>query len=339
MERLPQRTSYEYAKVTVSPTALRVDAIDSVTNKAIDTVTIGTTALTSAYIASSRQRSAVYINGLVKQQAGRIITRSAGRTVYLQRFIGGHWANVLSRRTDANGQMAVGFIQNTVYSYRLYVLATATATAAISATTPGRRPTAIPPEEVAASGERPTQAECPAGQHVAGPMHYRDRPGNRRPRPCNTPPAAATAGHAPAVRSGVPDRGADQHRRPSRHWSSARTGTSIRSRDTAGRRQTGRCRRPAIRHSRRSPIPISRTGNVGTGPVPERPSSEPPARSPIEVPATPAHTAGVLPNRVSPRSTLVRAGVRRANNQCCSSRSSSDNRSAADRLLPGARLS
>ena len=127
--------SYEYAKVTVSPTALRVDAIDSVTNAAIDSVTIGGTATTTAYIASSRQRSAVYINGLVKQQVGSTITRSAGRTVYLQRFIGGHWQNMLSRTTDANGQMAVGFIQNTVYTYRLYVLASATATAGASATT------------------------------------------------------------------------------------------------------------------------------------------------------------------------------------------------------------
>jgi hypothetical protein len=128
-------TSYEYAKVTVSPTSLRVDAIDSVTKQAIDSVTIGGTATTTAYIASSRQNSAVYINGLVKQQVGSTITRSAGRTVYLQRFIGGHWANVLSRTTDVNGQMAVGFIQTTVYSYRLYVAASATATAAISGTT------------------------------------------------------------------------------------------------------------------------------------------------------------------------------------------------------------
>ncbi|HJQ01188.1 MAG TPA: fibronectin type III domain-containing protein [Jatrophihabitans sp.] len=128
-------TSYEYAKVTVSPTSLRVDAIDSVTKKAIDSVTIGASAVTTAYIASSRQGSAVYINGLVKQQVGSTITRSANRTVYLQRFLGGHWTNVLSRTTDANGQMAVGFIQNTVYTYRLYVLASATATAAISGTT------------------------------------------------------------------------------------------------------------------------------------------------------------------------------------------------------------
>lgn len=128
-------TSYEYAKVTVSPTSIRVDAIDSATNKAIDSTTIGAPAVTTAYIASSRQGSAVYINGLIKQQVGSVITRSAGRTVYLQRFIGGHWANVLSRGTDSNGQMAVGFIQSTVYQYRLYVLATPTATAAISATT------------------------------------------------------------------------------------------------------------------------------------------------------------------------------------------------------------
>ena len=40
-----------------------------------------------------------------------------------------------SRSTDAHGQMAVGFIQYTAYQYRLYVLASPTATAATSAST------------------------------------------------------------------------------------------------------------------------------------------------------------------------------------------------------------
>jgi hypothetical protein len=128
-------TSYEFAKVTVSATALKVEAIDSVTDKAIDSVTISGSAVTTAYIASERKGTAVYVNGLVKQQAGSTIVRSPGRTVYLQRFIGGTWQNMLSRTTNATGQMAVGFIQTHPYAYRLYVAASATASSATSGST------------------------------------------------------------------------------------------------------------------------------------------------------------------------------------------------------------
>ena len=96
------------------------------------TVSLG---LTTAYIASSRQGVAVYINGLIKQQVGSTISRSAGRTIYLQRFINGSWQNVLSRTSDSTGQMAVGFVQTHSYSYRLYVAGSSYGTAAASATT------------------------------------------------------------------------------------------------------------------------------------------------------------------------------------------------------------
>lgn len=113
-------------------------AVDAAGNQSLPSNTAtasSTAALTTAYIASSRQRSAVYINGLIKQQAGATIVRSPNRTVYLQRFINGGWQNVLARTSNATGQLAVGFIQNHAYNYRLYVIASATATAATSAST------------------------------------------------------------------------------------------------------------------------------------------------------------------------------------------------------------
>jgi hypothetical protein len=86
-------------------------------------------------VASSRTRSAVYINGLVQQRAPTAqLIRGAGRTVYLQRYLDGHWQNVLSRITDNNGQLAVGFIQSTALPYRLLLLPTATAAGATSST-------------------------------------------------------------------------------------------------------------------------------------------------------------------------------------------------------------
>ena len=132
-------TSYEFAKVTVSATSLRVDAIDSATNAAIDSVTINSAtapAASAAYIASTRQGSAVYINGLIKQQTatGGWID-SPGRTVYIQRFVRGAWQTILARTTNAAGHFTVGFIQPAVLSYRLYVSATPTATAAYSLAT------------------------------------------------------------------------------------------------------------------------------------------------------------------------------------------------------------
>jgi hypothetical protein len=88
--------------------------------------------VSAAYIAGSRTGSAVYINGLVKQTIGSSWTRSANRTVYLQRYLSGHWQSVLVRTTDAHGQLAVGFIQPRTLPYRLYVAASSTAHAATS---------------------------------------------------------------------------------------------------------------------------------------------------------------------------------------------------------------
>ena len=90
-------------------------------------------AVTAAYVASSRTGSAVYFNGLVKQSIGGGWTRSAGRIVYLQRYLDGRWQTVLARTTDAQGLIAVGFVQPRVLPYRLYVAASATAHAATSA--------------------------------------------------------------------------------------------------------------------------------------------------------------------------------------------------------------
>jgi hypothetical protein len=90
-------------------------------------------AVTAAYIASSRTGSAVYINGLIKQAIGGGWTRSANRTVYLQRYLDGHWQTLLARTTDARGQITVGFVQSRTLPYRLYVAASTTAHAATSA--------------------------------------------------------------------------------------------------------------------------------------------------------------------------------------------------------------
>jgi hypothetical protein len=84
-------------------------------------------------ISSSRVGSALFINGLVQQRAPTAqLVRGSHRTVYLQRYLDGHWQNVLSRGTDTNGQLAVGFIQSTAMQYRLFVLPTATAAGATS---------------------------------------------------------------------------------------------------------------------------------------------------------------------------------------------------------------
>jgi len=87
-------------------------------------------------ISSSRAGSAVFINGLVQQRAPTAqLVRGSHRTVYLQRYLNGHWQNMLARTTDSNGQLAVGFIQPTVLPYRLLLLPTATASGATSGIT------------------------------------------------------------------------------------------------------------------------------------------------------------------------------------------------------------
>ncbi len=87
-----------------------------------------------AYAASSRQGDAVYLNGLIKEYGFEILRpppsaafgcglfRHANGTVYLQRLLNGAWQTMLSRTTDSQGAVAVGFIQHTGYSYRWVVL-------------------------------------------------------------------------------------------------------------------------------------------------------------------------------------------------------------------------
>ncbi len=78
--------------------------------------------------------TAVYINGLIKQAIPTgALARGAHRIVYLQRYVSGHWQNMLARTTDSIGQLAVGFIQPRPQIYRLVVLRTSTASAATSA--------------------------------------------------------------------------------------------------------------------------------------------------------------------------------------------------------------
>jgi hypothetical protein len=78
-----------------------------------------------AYISTSRQGSAVYVNGLVKQNSSSGLIRSANRRAYLQRNLNGSWQTMLSRVTDSQGLFTVGFISVPNYQYRYIVLASA----------------------------------------------------------------------------------------------------------------------------------------------------------------------------------------------------------------------
>ena len=91
---------------------------------------------TQSYLATHRVGSAVFVNGLVKQAIGNgsTVGRSAGRTVYLQRLLGGSWQNVLTRTTDTSGTFAVGFIAPTVQQYRLVTAEASTAWSSTSGT-------------------------------------------------------------------------------------------------------------------------------------------------------------------------------------------------------------
>jgi hypothetical protein len=80
-----------------------------------------------AYISSSRQGSAVYVNGLVKQNSPTGLIRSAHRTAYLQRDVGDGWQTMLSRVTDSQGTFTVGFISVANYHYRFVVTPSGTA--------------------------------------------------------------------------------------------------------------------------------------------------------------------------------------------------------------------
>jgi hypothetical protein len=48
--------------------------------------------------------------------------RHASGAVYLQRLLNGAWQTMLSRTTDDQGAVTVGFVQHAVYSYRWVVL-------------------------------------------------------------------------------------------------------------------------------------------------------------------------------------------------------------------------
>lgn len=91
------------------------------------------TAMTAKYatvdsIASSRVGRAVYINGLLKNYTNTAagMVHPKGRLLYLQRYYKGGWQTMLSRPVDANGRFVVGFIQSTVFQYRLVAVETPT---------------------------------------------------------------------------------------------------------------------------------------------------------------------------------------------------------------------
>jgi len=118
---------------------LAVVAAITKTSYSVPTSTVpGTTTFpTYTYVASSRWRTAVYINGLVKSYSAQPASarRAPGITIYLQRYLNGSWQTMLGRTSDSTGAMAVGFIQPGVYQYRLVTLATASTLAGRSAST------------------------------------------------------------------------------------------------------------------------------------------------------------------------------------------------------------
>jgi hypothetical protein len=94
-----------------------------------------------AYIAASRQGSAVYVNALVKQNSSAGVVRSPNRTVYLQRDLGNGWQSMLSRVTNSQGTFTVGFISVPNFHYRFVVIPSASALG----TTSGLAQTTSPP--------------------------------------------------------------------------------------------------------------------------------------------------------------------------------------------------
>jgi hypothetical protein len=101
---------------------------------------------TYAYIAATRQGSAVYINGLVKQDYSTGLIRSHGRTIWLQRNLNGTWQTMLSRVTDWYGKFTVGFVSGVSYQYRYLVTASGSAWGTTSGiATPPSTPTSCTP--------------------------------------------------------------------------------------------------------------------------------------------------------------------------------------------------
>ena len=101
----------------------------------LDAAQVRTPQPSTAYIASSRKASAVYINGLIKQRDAHGAIRSPGRTAYLQRQLGSGWQTMLLRQANAMGELTVGFIQTRVYRYRLVVVASPSGLPTVSAVT------------------------------------------------------------------------------------------------------------------------------------------------------------------------------------------------------------
>jgi hypothetical protein len=117
---------------------LAVVAAITKTSYSVPTSTVpSSTFPTYTYVASSRWRTAVYVNGLVKSYSSQpqSALRAPGITIYLQRYLNGKWQTMLGRRSDSAGAIAVGFIQPAVYQYRLVTLATSNTLAGRSAST------------------------------------------------------------------------------------------------------------------------------------------------------------------------------------------------------------
>ena len=75
-----------------------------------------------AYIATSREGGAVYVNGLMKQNdTTGVLSRAGNRPVYLEQLYAGYWRPILQRITSRTGQVTVGFMQKDRLYYRWYM--------------------------------------------------------------------------------------------------------------------------------------------------------------------------------------------------------------------------
>ena len=148
----------------------------------VPTATAGTTPvrgkyLSYAYAAASRQGSAVYVNGLVKQDYSTGIIRSPRRTVYLQRYVNGGWQTMLGRVTSWDGRVTVGFTSVASNQHRWVVVASGGAWGATSGVT--RPPVFIIPSVgvSAATGQQAlnyarSKSGAPYQYGAAGPLRF-----------------------------------------------------------------------------------------------------------------------------------------------------------------------
>jgi hypothetical protein len=90
---------------------------------------------TWAYVNSSRSGTVVHVGGLLHQWSSNDMISPSGRRVYLQRYTGGAWHNLVGQTSNSAGRVSFAFIQRVVCQYRLTVAESTTAWSAASSST------------------------------------------------------------------------------------------------------------------------------------------------------------------------------------------------------------